>query len=174
MSRRSFRSRFVSRWLALLPALVLAANAAIPVSADEPIRLYSAAWVVDSSPTSTVDLPGGTTSVKLRITNDSTSTENIASASVTLPSGYALLPDEVFGATVVITGLDVAPGDYADTPINVRAPCLPNTDSTTWVTTAASSESAAFALSDGPGDPTTTRSETSCELRFANQPNTTK
>jgi len=114
MSRRSFRSRFVSRWLALLPALVLAANAAIPVSADEPIRLYSAAWVVDSSTTSTVDLPGGTTSVKLRITNDSTSTEHIASASVTLPSDYELLPSGGLGATVAITGLDVAPGESTD------------------------------------------------------------
>jgi hypothetical protein len=175
MSRRSFRSRFALRWLALLPALVLAANAAIPVSADEPIRLYSAAWVVDSSTTSTVDLPGGTTSVKLRITNDSTSTEHIASASVTLPSDYELLPSGGLGATVAITGLDVAPGESTDDiTINVRAPCLPNTVETAWVTTAETSESAAFTLADGPGDPTTTRSETSCQIRFKNQPNTTK
>jgi hypothetical protein len=94
---------------------------------------------------------------------------------VTLPSDYELLPDEVFGATVMITGLDVAPGESADDiTINVRAPCLPNTDGTTWVTTAENSESAAFALADGPGDPTTTRTDASCQLRFANQPNTTK
>jgi len=161
----------------LLPALVLVANAAIPVSADDgPIRIYSAAWAVDSeSTTGTLDLPGGTQDVTLRISNDSTSTENIASASVTLPSDYELLPDEVFGATVMITGLDVAPGESADDiTINVRAPCLPNTDGTTWVTTAENSESAAFALADGPGDPTTTRTDASCQLRFANQPNTTK
>lgn len=175
MSRRSFSSRFRSRWVALLPALVLAANAAIPVSADEPVRLYSATWVVDSSPTSTVDLPGGTTSVTLRISNDSTSTENIASASVTLPSDYELLPSGGLGATFSITGLDVAPGQSAeDITIEVRAPCLPNTSETTWTTSAATSESAAFALADGPGDPTTTRDDASCQVRFANQPNTTK
>ena len=175
MFRRLTVSRSRSRWVALLPALVLAANAAIPVSADDgPIRIYRAAWVVGESTTSTVDLAGGTTSVKLRISNDSTSTENIGSASVTLPSDYELLPDEAPGATLVIAGLDVAPGNYDDTTIHVRAPCLPNTDPTTWVTTAETSESAAFALADGPGDPTTTRPDASCQLRFANQPNTTK
>ena len=175
MSRRSFRSRFTSRWVALLPALVLAANAAIPVSADEPIRLYGAEWAVDSeSTTGTLDLPGGTQSLTLRISNDSSSTENIGSASVTLPSDYELRPSGGLGATVVISGIDVPPGGSHDTTFNVRAPCLPNTDATTWVTTAENSESAAFALADGPGDPTTTRSETSCQLRFANQPNTTK
>ncbi len=177
MSRRPSRSRLASRWVALIPALVLAANAAIPVSAEDgPTLIYSAAWAVDSeTTTNNVDLPGGTTSVKLRITNDSTSTENIGSASVTLPSDYELLPHGGFGATVVIPDLDVAPGESADDiTIHVRAPCLPNTDETTWVTTAESSESAAFALADGPGDPTTTRTDASCQLRFKNQPNTTK
>src|SRR5690349_6809016 len=153
MSRRSFRSRFTSRWIALLPALVLVANAAIPVSADEPIRLYSASWVVAGDPASTVDLPGGTASVKLRITNDSSSTENIASASVTLPSDYELKPAGGLGGTLVIGGLDVPPGESTDDiTINLRAPCLPSADPTTWVTTAESSESAAFALADGSAD----------------------
>ena len=174
MSRRSSRSRFATRWVALLPALVLAANAAIPVSAVDPVRRYSASWVDSDTPTSTLDLQGGSQTLSLRITNDGTSTENIASISVTLPADYTLLPDEISGGTLTVSGFDLAPGADTDVPVDVRAPCLPNTDPSTWVTTAETSGSDAFVLADGPGDPTTTRTDASCQLRFANQPNTTK
>jgi hypothetical protein len=176
MLRRPFIASSGSRWLALLPALVLVANAAIPVSAEDSIRLYSAAWVDSETTTQSLDLQGGTQTLTLRITNDGTSTENIGSISVTLPADFTLLPDESTGATVTITGFDIAPGDDEDIPIDVRASCLPNTDPATWVTAAQTggSEPADFALADGPGNPTTTRTDASCELRFKNQPNTTK
>jgi hypothetical protein len=174
MLRRPFISRFRSRWVAVLPALVLVANAAIPVSAVDPVRRYSASWVESETPTSTLDLQGGSQTLSLRITNDGTSTENIASISVTLPADYTLLPDEISGGTLTVSGFDLAPGADTDVPVDVRAPCLPNTDPSTWVTTAKTSGSDAFVLADGPGDPTTTRTDASCQLRFANQPNTTK
>ena len=46
MFRRLFDRPSRSRWVALLPALVLVASAAIPAGADEAIRLYTegAAW----------------------------------------------------------------------------------------------------------------------------------
>ena len=96
MSRRSSRSRFATRWVALLPALVLAANAAIPVSAGEG-DVYTAAWVAGESTATTIDLDGGTTSATLRISNDGGSTNTLGSASVTLPADYELVDSQVLG-----------------------------------------------------------------------------
>ncbi|HET9084667.1 MAG TPA: hypothetical protein VFN41_09725, partial [Candidatus Limnocylindrales bacterium] len=177
MFRRPFASRSHSRWIALLPALVLAANAAIPVSADEPVRIYSATWLVDSETTaSTVDLPGGTTSDTLRITNDSTSTVTLGSARITLPSDYVLTDTEVFGDSIVVPNLGLDAGQSADVPMDIRTPCLPNTTAVAWTTAARSSsdfsESDDFTLTGST--PSTTRNATSCQIRFANQPNTTK
>ena len=160
MSRRSSRSRFATRWVALLPALVLAANAAIPVSAGEG-DIYTAAWVAGESTATTIDLAGGTTSATLRISNDGGSTNTLGSASITLPADYELVDSQVLGATVELHNLDLAPGTSADVRIDVRTPCLPNETAETWVTAAKVSSDFSgddnFTLNEESSDPSTTR-----------------
>jgi len=175
MSRRSTISRLRSRWVALLPALVLAANAAIPVSAGEG-DIYTAAWVAGEGTSGTIDLDGGTTDVSLRITNEATNENNIGSVSVTLPADYALLPGEELGATVDVSGLNLANGQSVDIPIDLRTPCLPNPDASDWAVDVSGTgeEPVQFAPDPETSAPSTTRNDTSCQIRFANQPNTTK
>ena len=177
MFRRLIASRSRSRWVALLPALVLAANAAIPASAGEG-DLYTVVWVDGVTTTSTLDLAGGTTSATLRITNDAASPNALGSASVTLPADYELVDTQLLGATVEFHDLNLAAGSSTELTIDVRTPCLPNTTAETWVTAAKVSSDFSgddgFALDPETSDPSTTRDDTSCQVRFANQPNTTK
>ena len=63
-------------------------------------------------------------------------------------------------------------------PIDVRTPCLPNETAVTWVTAAKVSSDFSgddnFTLNEESSHPSTTRNDTCCQVRFANQPNTTK
>jgi hypothetical protein len=176
MSRRSFRSRFTSRWVALLPALVLVANAAIPVTAAEG-DTYTAVWVDGATTTDTLDLDGGTTTATLRITNDSAS-NTLGSASITLPSDYELSDTQTLGDTFIVPNLGLDPGTSADVNIALRTPCLPNVTAEPWTTAAKGSSDFSgdddFTRNAETNEPATTRDNTSCQLRFANQPNTTK
>ena len=126
MSRRSSRSRFATRSVAPLPALVLAANAAIPGSATVPRPRPSAAG---HRIYPTIDLDGGTTSATLRISNDGGSTNTLGSASVTLPAhGTSSSTRRCSELPVELHNLDLAPGDVDRRGDRRPHPRRPNED----------------------------------------------
>jgi hypothetical protein len=177
-------------WVALLLAVMLAGSVGVSVSAAEGDGVYNATWIAGSEPVNTIDVPGGETSVTLRIahlTNDPYGPESLGSANVTAPDGYTLtdatLESEVGTADVVegilqLRGLSLAQGSSVDVTIDVTTPCLPNETGSSWTVVARESgdfsDESDFVLAEGSVAPSTTRDVASCLLRFANQPNTTQ
>ena len=181
-SARGPRRRPV-RWIALLSGVVMLVGSSLTASAATDTKPYSALWDGTSSSTT---IAAGSATAHLFIKNLA-NPQSLGSANITVAPGYTLNSGSVdvaggsatkSGNTLQVRNLNLAPNATADVTINFTTPCLAGGAVGTWGVIVKQANN----FSGPPGNdfvnagaaPTTTVSGTStCELRFANQPNTT-
>ena len=172
-----------TRSIALLSGLVLLIGSNLTVSAATDTKPYTALWNGTSSSTT---IASGTSTVHLWINNQA-NPQTLGSANITVPTGYTLNSGSVdipggsatkSGGTLQVRNLNLAPGATVDVTMSVTTPCLAGGPAGTWAVIVKQANS----FSGPPGNdfvnagsaPTSTVAGTStCQLRFANQPNTT-
>jgi hypothetical protein len=170
--------RHLIRWVALLSGMTLLVGSSLAVNAATTTKPYTAAWVTGSGTTSSLEIAAGATTVTLRLTNGA-NPQSLGSANITPPSGYTLTGSGVVGNVLQLRGLNLAPGASIDIPIPVTTPCLAGGPAQEWALRVKQAND----FSGSPGNdfvnsgsaPSTSVTGTSvCQLRFTNQPNTTK
>jgi hypothetical protein len=177
--------RHLIRSAALLAGLVLVVGSSLTVSAATDTKPYTATWVSSgdpvANPPNSIELPSGTTSAVLRLTNNA-NPQSLGSANITLPSDYVLVSGSTgskSGNTLQVRNLNLASGASIDITINLKTPCV-GAGSETWglIVKQANNFSGPpgndFVRSAGTAAPSTTVSGSQCLLRFADQPATTK
>jgi hypothetical protein len=179
------RPRRISTGLiAVISAVVLVAASGLTVAATG-AKLYTAAWVSGSGTVSTKTIPGGTSSVVLRLRNESSSNSvRIRSANIVVPAAYTLnsgsIPtgtgDEpiVDGNTLKLRGLSVARNTSIDITISITTNCG-DTVVREWGLLVKSGDNlSGDTLNRKPGTNAPKTSVSVCLLRFANEPATTE
>ena len=172
------------RSIALLSGLLLVIGSSLNVSAATDTKPYTATWVSGGNPVenppNTIALSSGTTTAVLRLTNNS-NPQTLGSANITLPSDYVLVSGSVgtkSGNTLQVRNLNLAPSASVDITINLKTPCV-GAGSEAWGLTVKQANNFSgppgndFVRASGTAAPSTTVSGSACQLRFANQPNTT-
>lgn len=170
--------RHLIRSVALLSGLTLLVGSSLAVNAATTTKPYKAEWVTGTGTTASLGIPAGATTATLRITNQA-SPQSLGSANVTPPSGYTLTGSGVVGNVLQLRNLNLASGASLDVPIAVTTPCLAGGAAQAWTLRVKQAND----FSGSPGNdfvtnspaPSTFVTGTSvCQLRFTNQPNTTK
>ncbi len=186
--RRRLGSEFVALIGAMLLASVLGVSASAAPTTTKP---YTATWVTDSvpvaNPPNTTAIGAGNVTVTLRITNGA-SPQSLGSANITPPSTYALTGGSLSpatgsatkaGNTLQLRDLNLASGASVDVAIDVTTPCSGG-PAQAWdlIVKQANAFSGPpgndFIRTPGTAAPSTSISASVCQLRFANQPNTTR
>lgn len=193
--RVTFRRRpgrpSATRIVALISALLLASVLGVTANAATTTKPYEATWLSGGSPVgnppNTLDVAGGSATLKLRITNNA-NPQSLGSANITPPPGYTLTGGSLnpsvgtattSGNTLQLRNLNLAPAASVDVSINVNTPCVAGGPAP-WdlVVKQANSFSGPpgndFVRADGTVAPSTRVATSACLLRFANQPNTTR
>ena len=166
--------------IALLSALILVGASGLTVSATG-VKQYSAAWVAGSGTVSNRTIPGGTSSVVVRIKNHSSSV-SMGSANITVPSAYTLNSGSLSagpgtatksGNVLQLRNLARGPGASVDVTINVTTTCGDSVNRTWSLAVKSGGGFSGDTLNIKPGTVAPVTSVRDCFLRFANQPDTT-
>lgn len=170
--------------IALLSALILVGASGLTVSATG-TKQYTAAWVSGSGTVSTKTIPGGSSSIVLRLKNESSSSSVfIRSANITVPAAYTLNSGSipagtgnapiVDGNTLKLRGLAVPKDQALLVTIGVTTNCG-DTVTREWSLTVKSGDNlSGDTLVRKPGTSAPKTNVSVCLIRFANTPATTE
>lgn len=184
--------RIATKFVALIAAMLLATALGVSASAA-PIttKPYTATWLDGANPVSNppnvLALAVGSQTVRLRLTNGA-DPQSLGSADITPPSRYRLTGGSLnpaagsatkVGNTLQLRDLNLASGSSVEVTIQVTTPCSGG-PAETWdlIVKQANGFNGPpgndFIMAPGTTAPATSVTGSACQLRFANQPNTTR
>jgi hypothetical protein len=172
--------------VALLSAVALAMSLSVTAHATG-TKQYTATWVSGESPVAnppnSLTIPGGTSSVVLRLKNESSSTSVfIRSANIVVPGAYTLNAGSLSGAgtatvdgnTLKLRGLSVAKNQSIAVTIDITTDCGDTVTREWGLTVKSGNNLSGDTLNRKAGTAAPKTNVSICLLRFANEPATTQ
>ena len=174
-----------------ISTLLVATVLGVTVNAATTSKPYTATWLQTGSPISNppniLGISPGSQTLSLQLTNNA-SPQSLGSANLTVPAGYTLNDGAasqgtatVSGGSLLLRNLNLATGASLVVAIGITTPCLADGTPQTWGLRVKQANDFSgppgndFVRASGTAAPATAISGTSlCQLRFANQPNTTQ